>query len=234
MELISQTVKNIVKEKTLYKEEDMERFYEALKKVKEIGVDVTESKKFIGVLSDCLGQDYMSERRWLKRVMDRGIHLEFIVNQDKNMGEKKQFIGRISQQLEDEEGFNQKVIKKMIISLMILGEWKESYDDIINWEKGLQSTKNSTYQYEKSFSTKSTHETSDIIPKTLRVSAPVLAKISQVNAKLGGFVSKGDSIMVIKAGTTELKIVAPKNGRITSIAIKGKTVYRGGYDSYYK
>lgn len=303
----------------------MEEFYNALKQAKKFQVDIStkrDVKRFSAILLD-LAPNYVPECNWLKRIIEREMHLEFIDKKDVKPSEKKQLIGRISQQLEDEEGFNQKVIKKMIISLMILGEWEETYNEIINWEKKLQGRKNSIYRHEKSFPTKNTRETSDAASKILRVSAPVsgkilrvnsqvgtvmqkgdcviviqmsgteaeveiiapqdgkikkivkegetvyrgdtvviitdsksssnwlntkkqtvdnmtsaggkiervsapvLGKISQVNVKLGTFVSKGDMIMVIKAGTTELKIVAPESGRIASIAIKGKTVYRG-------
>lgn len=209
----------------------MEEFYNALKQAKKFQVDIStkrDVKRFSAILLD-LAPNYVPECNWLKRIIEREMHLEFINKKDVKPSEKKQLIGRISQQLEDEEGFNQKVIKKMIISLMILGEWKESYDDIINWERELQNTKNSTYQYEKSFPTQNTHESSNTISQILRVSAPVSGKILKVNSQIGAVVRKGDCIIVIKmAGAeTEVEIVAPQDGEIKKIAKKGDTIYRG-------
>lgn len=224
-------LRNIVKEKMLYKEEDMEEFYNALKQAKKFQVDIStkrDVKRFSSILLD-LAPNYVPECNWLKRIIEREIHLEFINKKNVKPSEKKQLIGRISQQLEDEEGFNQKVIKKMIISLMILGEWQETYDEIINGEKRLQGRKNSTYRHEKSFPIKNTRETSDAASKILRVSAPVSGKILRVNSQVGTVMQKGDCVIVIQMSGTEaeVEIIAPQDGKIKKIVKEGETVYRG-------
>lgn len=113
----------------------MERFYQTIRNVKANGADITNSKKFIGVLSDYLGQKYMSECRWLKQAMDKGIHLEFLNYKSAGLSEKRQLVSRVSQQLENVDGYNKNTVEKIIISLMILGEWRENYNEIISKEK---------------------------------------------------------------------------------------------------
>lgn len=113
----------------------MERFYQTIKNVKANGIDITNTKKFIGVLSDYLGQKYMSECRWLKQAMDKGIHLEFLNYENAHLSEKRQLVSRVSQQLENVDGYNKNTVEKIIISLMILGEWNENYNEVISKEK---------------------------------------------------------------------------------------------------
>ncbi|MGN0465505.1 MAG: DUF6273 domain-containing protein [Lachnospiraceae bacterium] len=124
----------------------MERFYQTIKKVKANGADITNSKKFIGVLSDYLGQNYVSECRWLKQAMDKGTHLEFVNYKNASLSEKRQLVSRVSQQLENVDGYNKNTVEKIIISLMILGEWRENYKELISKEKVNTSVGTKTQQ----------------------------------------------------------------------------------------
>lgn len=124
----------------------MERFYQTIKNIKANGADITSSKKFTSVLSDYLGQNYVSECKWLRQAMDKGTHLEFINYKNARLSEKKQLVGRVSQQLENIDGYNKNTVEKIITSLMVLGDWKENYSEVIDEGRTNTSSNSGTWQ----------------------------------------------------------------------------------------
>lgn len=215
----------------------MEKFYTTLRQVKGMNIDLSkkeDSKKFCSILQD-LASEYKPECNWLKRVMEKEMHLQFLGKKDAKLSEKKQIIGRVKNQLETEEGFAEKAIQKIIISFMILGDWQESYDEIMNGEKSSQSTKktqgatsknkasnmsSSPYRYSK---------TSLNGHRDITLSIPTASEVVKVHVAVGKFVSRGDVILTVKTEPSELvmDIVAPQNGRIVTIAGVGEKV-KGG------
>lgn len=110
----------------------MKKFYDSLKQVKKITSSLSllstkdDKIKFCAILQD-LVPDYGPECSWLKRILEKDIHLEFIGKENASLSEKKQIVGRVRKRLEIEEGFGEKATKEMISALMIIGDWKESY-----------------------------------------------------------------------------------------------------------
>ncbi|MGN0465506.1 MAG: DUF6273 domain-containing protein [Lachnospiraceae bacterium] len=126
----------------------MEKFYDALKQIKTMKFSLSslstngDKKRFCSVLQD-LAPDYGPECSWLKRILEKDIHLEFIDKEGVSLSEKKQIIGRVKKRLEIEEGFGEKAIEKMISALMVIGDWKESYRNNELYEAPNNAAKNS-------------------------------------------------------------------------------------------
>lgn len=126
----------------------MKNFYDALEQVKKMKISLSalstnaDKKRFCSVLQD-LAPDYAPECIWLKRILEKDIHLEFIDKKDISLSEKKQIIGRVKKRLEIEEGFGEKAVEKMISALMVIGDWKESYHDNELYEAPNNATKKS-------------------------------------------------------------------------------------------
>lgn len=215
----------------------MEKFYITLRQVKGMDIDLSQKediKKFCSILQD-LASEYKPECNWLKRVMEKEMHLQFLGKKDAKLSEKKQIIGRVKNQLETEEGFAEKAIQKIIMSFMILGDWQESYDEIMNGEKSSQNTKktqgatskntannmsSSPYRYSKA----SLNGHRDIT-----LSVPTASEVVKVHVAVGKLVSRGDIILTVKTEPSKMimDIVASQSGRIVTIAGVGEKV-KGG------
>lgn len=126
----------------------MKNFYDALEQVKKMKIFLSplstnvDKKRFCSILQD-LAPDYVPECIWLKRILEKDIHLEFIDKEGASFSEKKQIIGRVKKRLELEEGFGEKAIEKMISALMVIGDWKESYRNNELYEAPNNAAKNS-------------------------------------------------------------------------------------------
>lgn len=203
----------------------MEKFYDALRQIKKIEINISNkdnSKKFCAILHD-LAPDYISECSWLDRIMQKEIHLEFIDKKDARINEKKQIVSRVRKQLEIEEGFGEKAVEKMLISLMIIGDWQESYDEIINWGKDLQITEkvDSTAYHNRIYP-------NDINQKNLiAIAASRCGRISKLYREINASVLKGEPIAMIKSATVELEVIAPQDGIIVSLLEEGELVNLG-------
>lgn len=112
----------------------MEKFYDALKQVKSMKIPLSafsekeEKNRFCSALQD-VAPDYIPECKWLNRILENDIYLEFIDKEELSFGEKRQIVGRVKKRLEIEEGFNEKAIEKMISALIVIGDWREVYRD---------------------------------------------------------------------------------------------------------
>lgn len=215
----------------------MEKFYTTLRQVKGMNMDLSKKediKKFCSILQD-LASEYKPECNWLKRVMEKEMHLQFLGKKDAKLSEKKQIIGRVKNQLETEEGFAEKAIQKIIMSFMIIGDWQGSYDEIMNGEKSSQNTKktqgatskntannmsSSPYRYSKA----SLNGHRDIT-----LSVPTASEVVKVHVAVGKLVSRGDIILTVKTEPSKMimDIVASQSGRIVTIAGVGEKV-KGG------
>ncbi len=126
----------------------MKNFYDALEQVKKMKISLSplstnvDKKRFCSILQD-LAPDYVPECIWLKRILEKDIHLEFIDKEGASFSEKKQIIGRVKKRLEIEEGFGEKAVEKMISALMVIGDWKESYRNNELYEASNNAAKNS-------------------------------------------------------------------------------------------
>lgn len=117
----------------------MEKFYDALKQVKKMETfllplpEKEDKARFCSALQD-LAPDYSPECTWLKRILEKDIHLEFIGKENLDFVDKRQIVGRVKKRLEIEEGFGEKATERMISALIIIGDWKEVYRDNILYE----------------------------------------------------------------------------------------------------
>lgn len=128
----------------------MEQFYQSILQAKELakksGIDLSDGKKFMGVMSDLSGNSCKAECGWLRRAMERGLQLEFIGNNTKPMNQKKQIVGKVRTKLISEEGFNDKAADTILIALMMLGDWQEDYyrDFAVSYTKKEETTTEQT------------------------------------------------------------------------------------------
>lgn len=117
----------------------MDKFYDALKQVKKMETflltlpEKEDKARFCSALQD-LAPDYGSECTWLKRILEKDIHLEFIGKENINFVDKKQIVGKVKKRLEIEEGFGEKATERMISALIVIGDWKEVYRDNVLYE----------------------------------------------------------------------------------------------------
>ncbi len=143
----------------------MEKFYDALKQVKKMEIfsvplSTKEDKnRFCSVLQD-LAPEYRSECKWLKRILENDIYIEFIDKEEVLFGEKRQIVGRVKKKLEIEEGFNEKAIEKMISALIVIGDWKEVYRDNVLYEAPEQD--NFYEMYKKSISVQQLRQAAEL------------------------------------------------------------------------
>lgn len=203
----------------------MEKFYDALRRIKKMEINIpnkNNSKKFCAILHD-LAPDYISECSWLERIMQKEIHLEFVDKKDARINEKKQIVSRVRKQLEIEEGFGEKAVEEMLISLMIIGDWQESYDEIINWEKELQVTEkvDSMAYHNRIYPDDINQE------NLIAIAASRRGRVSKLYYEINASVSKGEPIAMIKSATVESEVIAPQNGIIVSILEEGELVNLG-------
>lgn len=143
----------------------MEKFYDALKQIKEMQIPLSssstkeEKERFCSALQD-LAPDYVPECKWLKRILEDDFHLEFINKEDSIFSEKKQIVGRIKKRLEIEEGFGEQAVEKMVLSLIVIGEWGENYRDGVLYEVTKQD--NFYEMYKKSISIQPLQESANL------------------------------------------------------------------------
>lgn len=129
----------------------MDKFYDALKQVKKMETFLlTLSEKedkamFCSALQD-FAPEYSPECTWLKRILEKDIHLEFIDKENMDFVDKRQIVGRVKKRLEIEEGFGEKATERMISALIIIGDWKEVYRDNILYEAPKQDNFYETYK----------------------------------------------------------------------------------------
>ncbi len=105
----------------------MKKFYEAITKVRNSGIDMTSGEMIMREMKALVGDSCNLECRWLKCALKRNMQMEFVGKEQKTLKEKNQIVGKVRKQLTLEEKLNDIAVDVTIIALMLLANWKEDY-----------------------------------------------------------------------------------------------------------
>lgn len=105
----------------------MKKFYEAITKVRNSGIDMTSGEMIMREMKALVGDSCSLECRWLKSALKRNMQMEFVGKEQKTLNEKNQIVGKVRKQLTLEENLNDIAVDVTIIALMLLANWKEDY-----------------------------------------------------------------------------------------------------------
>lgn len=105
----------------------MKKFYEAIIKVRNSGIDMTSGEMIMREMKALVGDSCNLECRWLKCALKRNMQMEFVGSSDRTLNEKNEIVKKVRTQLTLEEKLNDIAVDVTVIALMLLGNWKEDY-----------------------------------------------------------------------------------------------------------